>query len=131
MITLPSQRNPRWISKTWRLQRLTMQESILLLGCMPRETADTAAIGIAPQNPRAAIVEANEDKIVYEITFDLSDAGLVPAIEPTIPSVQPDNATGDNATNYDPSQSRRSVVGHQHQPKPVTPRVLIAHCTRS
>jgi hypothetical protein len=23
------------------------------------------------------------------------------------------------------------VVGHQHQPKPVTPRVPIAHCTRS
>ncbi len=95
-----------------------------------RDFADAAAIGIAPQNPRAALVEADEDKIVYEITFDLPDAGLAPAIEPTIPPVQPDDATGDNATNYDPSQSRRSVVGHQHQPEPVTPRIPIAHCTR-
>ncbi len=66
---------------------------------------------------------------MYEITFDLPDAGLEPDIEPTIPPVQPGNATGVNATNYDPSQSCRSVV--EHQPEPVAPRVPIAHCTRS
>jgi hypothetical protein len=95
-----------------------------------RDFADAAAIGIAPQNPRAALVEANKDKIVYKITFDLPDAGLEPDIKPTIPPVQPDNATGDNATNYDLSQSCRSVIVRQHQPEPVTPRVPIAHCTR-
>jgi hypothetical protein len=58
-----------------------------------RDLADAAAIGIAPQNPRAALVEANEDKILYEITFDLPDAGLKPDIEPTIPPVQLGNAT--------------------------------------
>ncbi len=68
-----------------------------------RDLADAAAIEIAPQNPRAALVEANEDKIVYKITFNLPDAGLKPDIEPTIPPVQPGNAIVVNATNYDPS----------------------------
>jgi hypothetical protein len=90
--------------------------------------ADAAAIGIAPQNPRAALVEANKDEILYEITFDLPDAGLEPDIEPTIPPVQLGNATAVNVTNYDLSQSRRSVV--EHQLEPVAPRVPIAHCTR-
>ncbi len=54
---------------------------------------------IAPQNPRAALVEADEDKIVYKITFDLPDAGLEPDIEPTIPPVQPGNATAVNTTD--------------------------------
>ncbi len=93
-----------------------------------RDLADAAAIGIAPQNPRAALVEANKDKIMYEITFDLPDAGLEPDIEPTIPPVQPGNATAINATDYDPSQSCRSVV--EHQPEPIAPRVPIAHRTR-
>jgi hypothetical protein len=94
-----------------------------------RDLADAAAIGIAPQNLRAALVEANKDKIVYKITFDLPDAGLKPDIEPTIPPVQPGNATAVNTTDYDPSQSCRSVV--EHQPDPVAPRVPIAHRTRS
>ncbi len=93
-----------------------------------RDLADAATIGIAPQNPRAALVEADEDKIVYEITFNLPDAGLELDIEPTIPPVQPGNATAVNATNYDPSQSCRSVV--EHQPESVAPRVPISHCTR-
>jgi hypothetical protein len=75
-----------------------------------RDLVDAATIGIAPQNPRAALVEANEDKIVCEITFNLPDAGLEPDIEPTIPPVQPGNATAVNATDYDPSRSYRSVV---------------------
>ncbi len=61
--------------------------------CAARDLADAAAIGIALQNPRAALVEANKDKIVYEITFDLPDAGLEPDIEHTIPPVQLGNAT--------------------------------------
>ncbi len=62
---------------------------------------------------------------MYEITFNLPDAGLVPDIEPTIPTVQPGNATAVNATNYDPSRSHRSVV--EHQLEAVAPRVPIAH----
>jgi hypothetical protein len=93
-----------------------------------RDLADATAIGIAPQNPRAALVEADEDKIVYKITFNLPDAGLEPDIEPTIPPVQPRNATAVNVTNYYLSQSCRSVV--EHQLESVSPRVPIAHHTR-
>ncbi len=93
-----------------------------------RVLADAAAIGIALQNPRAALVEADKDKIVYKITFNLLDAGLEPDIEPTIPLVQPGNTTAVNAANYDPSRSCRSVV--EHQPEPVAPRVPITHRTR-
>ena len=71
--------------------------------CTARDLADAAAIGIAPQNPRAALVEADKDKIVYKIKFDLPDAALKPDIEPTIPPVQLGNATAFNMTNYDPS----------------------------
>jgi hypothetical protein len=94
-----------------------------------RDLADAAAIGIAPLNPRAALVEADKDEIVYKITFNLPDAGLVPDIEPSIPPVQPGNATAVNTTNCDLSLSHRSVV--EHQPEPVSSRVPIAHCTRS
>jgi hypothetical protein len=52
-----------------------------------RDLADAAAIEIAPQNPREALVEANKDKTVYKITFNLPDAGLETDIEPTIPPV--------------------------------------------
>ena len=68
-----------------------------------RDLADAAAIGIEPQNPREALVEGDEDEIVYKITFNLPDAGLELDIEPTIPPVQPGNATVVNATNCDPS----------------------------
>jgi hypothetical protein len=93
-----------------------------------RDLVDATAIGIASQNLREALVEADKDKIVYKITFNLPDADLEPDIEPTIPPVKPGNATAVNATNYDPSQSRRSVVEHQLEPD--APRVPIAHRTR-
>ena len=35
------------------------------------------------------------------------------------------------ANRGSPTQSCRSAVGHQHQPKSIPPRVPIAHCTRS
>ncbi len=44
-----------------------------------------------------ALVEADDDKIVYRITFDLPDAGLgvaaVPAVNPTLPPLSDDNST--------------------------------------
>jgi hypothetical protein len=93
-----------------------------------RDLADATVIGIAPQNSRAALVEADKDKIVYKITFDLPDAGLEPDIEPTIPPVKPGNATAVNATNYDPSRSCKSVV--EHQLEPVAPGMPITHRTK-
>ena len=57
--------------------------------------------GVAADRTRPAIVEANEDKIVYEIMFDLPEAGLpAPASDlplgdnsndMIIPPIMPDN----------------------------------------
>ena len=53
--------------------------------------AARAAAAAAFQHRGPALVEANQDKIVYEITFDLPDAGLiggnaVPANDPPPPT---------------------------------------------
>ena len=103
----------------------------------------------------AWLVEADEDAVVYEITFNLPDAGLCKNIVPSDITATPttlfsstmsdNNAT--TATRQYPSQSCRSVIGHQHQPKPITqhqlkpitqhqpepitPRVPFAHYTRA
>jgi hypothetical protein len=92
--------------------------------------------GINPQDPlrttRAAagrtgptLVEADDDKIVYEITFNLPDAGLDGGnvVPNEAPAPHPDrgnpifdmaNKTVEVTTNQCyPDQSRRSVVGHQ------------------
>ena len=47
-------------------------------------TAHAAAARVAAYGNRPAVVEADEDKIVYEITFDLPDVGL-PAPVPAFP----------------------------------------------
>ncbi len=70
-----------------------------------------------------AFVEANQDKIVYEITFDLPDAGLAPG-QNTIPAgadkfgshthlrIEPSHHASPEQRQY-PQQSCRSVVGHE------------------
>ncbi len=45
-----------------------------LCTCTAQAAQAAAAAGLARGGP--ALVEPNEDKIVYEITFDLPDAGL-------------------------------------------------------
>ncbi len=37
-----------------------------------------AALGAAAEHSAPAVIESNEDKLVYEVTFELPDAGLVP-----------------------------------------------------
>ena len=79
-----------------------------------RATADVAAGAHATtqaEGPR--LIEANEDKIVYEITFDLPDDGIIPDYNDA--AELPDVAIMDvaTATNCYPTQSRRSVVGSQ------------------
>jgi hypothetical protein len=86
-------------------------------------TARAAAARIAADGNRPAVV-ANENKIVYEITFDLLDARL-PAPVPAPPlgdnrndtitaPVIPDNRDipVENSTRY-PTRACRSVVGNQ------------------
>jgi hypothetical protein len=65
-----------------------------------------------------ALINADEDKVMYELTFDLSDAGLqqstialgdVAVIKPDVPPPPSDKA-GEHCY---PLRSHRSVVGHQ------------------
>jgi hypothetical protein len=70
----------------------------------------------------AALVEADENEIVYEITFDLPDAGLVPPDprdllpfgdnrdDTTEPAVIPQDVKG--GRRY-PHRAHRSVIGNQ------------------
>ena len=70
----------------------------------------------------AALVEADEDKIVYKITFDLPNAGLIPpkphdllplgdnCDDMTEPAVIPQGIKG--GRRY-PHRARRSVIGNQ------------------
>jgi hypothetical protein len=73
-----------------------------------------------PREAGPALIDANDDKIVYKITFDLPDAGLEPPEGVTaiplggddipIPPPIPDEPV---KTRRFPTQSRRSAVGHQ------------------
>jgi hypothetical protein len=70
----------------------------------------------------AALVEADDDEIIYEITFDLPDAGLVPPGPPDLlplgdnhddtaePAVIPQDI--EEGRRY-PQRARRSVIGNQ------------------
>ena len=87
-------------------------------------TACTATARVTADGTRSAVVEADEDKIVYEITFDLPDAGL-PAPAFTLPlgdnrndtiiaPIIPDNMDipVENSTRY-LTRAQRSAVGNQ------------------
>jgi hypothetical protein len=79
-------------------------------------------------NAGPRLVEENEDEIIYEITLDLPDAGFgqnvippnVPASPMTSISLAMSNNNATTAARQNLSRSRRSVIGHQHQPKPIT-----------
>jgi hypothetical protein len=91
-----------------------------------------AANPAPPTGP--AMIEADEDKIVYEITFDLPDAGLgtgmaVPPddIDPTAAvTFEPTAAAVPDNQRQFPTRLRRSEIGHQPNV-----REPIAHRTRS
>jgi len=80
------------------------------------EVVRAAAAGAFEQRG-PALVEANQDEIVYEITIDLPDAGLIGgnAVPVNVPPPPvPGGIIIDMATNQRyPSRSRRSAVGHQ------------------
>jgi hypothetical protein len=61
-------------------------------------------VNAKPQSP--AIVEANQDKIVYEITFDLPDAGLAPE----------QNAVSAGANKFG-SKTHSSIVSSHESPE--------------
>jgi hypothetical protein len=80
------------------------------------------------------MIEANEDKIVYEITFDLPNAGLgtgmvVPPDEPhpaTAVTFTPTTEAIPDVQRQSLTRLRRSEIGHQPNV-----REPIVHCTRS
>jgi hypothetical protein len=98
---------------------------------LPAAQAAQAAGAAGSARGGPALVEANEDKIVYKITFNLPDAGLaggnvVPDDTPPPPPAQASiigmaNETVEISTNTDaimtnrcyPLRSRRSAVRHQ------------------
>jgi hypothetical protein len=72
-----------------------------------------AGAGNITQTNNPWLIEANKDKIVYEITFDLPDEGIIPVYADT--AELPDATTVVNTaeTSCYPTQSCRSVVGNQ------------------
>jgi hypothetical protein len=73
-----------------------------------------AAAAVCPDGP--CVVKAFEDKIVYDITFDLPDAGLMPPRDDHKPeelAVAADDHTPPPAPCWYPMQMHRSVVGNQ------------------
>ena len=113
-----------------------------------------AAVAADSAGPR--LVEADEDVVVCEITFNLPDAGLgqnaIPLDAPASPTPSFSLGMSNNVTTptgrQDPPCSCRSVIGHQ-QPlhdlanetvelltdaatsEPTPPRIPIAHRTRA
>jgi hypothetical protein len=89
-------------------------------------TAHAAAARVAADRNRPGVVEAEENEIVYEITFDLSDAGL-PAPASALPlgdnrndtitaPVIPDNTDipVENSTRYLTQACRSAVVNQSY-----------------
>jgi hypothetical protein len=79
-----------------------------------------------PVAPGPALIDANEDKIIYELTFDLPDAGLAPHIAPDGIAVVPHDVPDLHAFEPNPAEdtkpatecqyllrSCRSAIGHQ------------------
>jgi hypothetical protein len=117
---------------------------------------DRFAAAAAAKTAGPRLVEAKEDEIVYEITLNLLDAGLIQNAVPLVAPASPmtsfsSRMSNDNTTlsgRLHPPRSRRSVIRHQ-QPlhdlanetvelltnaatnKPTPPRIPIAHHTRA
>ncbi len=78
--------------------------------------AEAAAVAAAARPNGPCLVEAFEEKIVYNIMFNLPDAGLMPPgedPEPEEPATAPDNDTPPPSPCWYPTRSRRSVVGNR------------------
>jgi hypothetical protein len=83
--------------------------------CAARVAAEAvAAAQIRPQQDGPRLIEADPDKIVYEIIVELPDTGLLPRLVPNVPNEPiappPDN---DTSPRRNPTRSLRSVIGNQ------------------
>ncbi len=70
-----------------------------------------ATIAVCPKGP--CLIDAKEDKIVYDITIELPDAGHIPTDKDTaeLPGAASVEVTA--STRCYPTQSCRSVLGNQ------------------
>ncbi len=58
-----------------------------------------------PVAPGPTLIDANEDKIIYELTFDLPDVGLAPPIAPDGMAMVPHNAPNVHAFEPNPAEN--------------------------
>jgi hypothetical protein len=65
-----------------------------------------------PVAPGPALIDANEDKIIYELTFNLPDAGLAPPIAPDGMVVVPQDAPGVHAIEPNPAEDTKPDTEH-------------------
>ena len=102
------------------------------------------AHGIEDKPQGAALVEADDDEIIYEITFDLPDAGLVPPGPPDLlPLGDNRNDTAEPAVipqdieegRRNPQRACRSVIGNQpydtYAPRTTFLQLSTVHAHRS
>ncbi len=64
----------------------------------------THAAEAQPVAPGPALIDADEDKIIYELTFDLPDEGLAPPNEPDGVAVVPHDAPNAHAFKPNPGE---------------------------
>jgi hypothetical protein len=67
-----------------------------------------------PVAPGPALIDANEDKIIYKLTFDLPDAGLAPPIAPDGVAVVPHDAPDAHVFEPNPAEDTKPATERQY-----------------
>jgi hypothetical protein len=70
----------------------------------------TRAAEAQPVTPGPTLIDADEDEIIYELMFDLPDAGLVPHIAPDGVAVVPHNVPDTNAFEPNPAEDTKPAT---------------------
>ncbi len=65
-----------------------------------------------PVAPGPALIDADEDEIIYKLTFDLPDAGLAPPIAPDGVAVVPHDAPDADAFEPNPGEDSEPATEH-------------------
>jgi hypothetical protein len=65
-----------------------------------------------PVAPGPALIDADEDQIIYELTFNLPDAGLAPPIAPDGVAVVPHDAPDAHAFEPNPAEDTKPATKH-------------------
>jgi hypothetical protein len=65
-----------------------------------------------PVAPGPTLIDADEDKIIYKLTFDLPNAGLAPPIAPDGMAVVPHDAPDAHAFEPNPTEDTKPATKH-------------------